>query len=530
MVGRGNIMCTYCRILIVEDEYLTRQGVKGLIHWEQEGFQIVGEASNGAEALAQIEELKPHIVLTDVVMPVMDGIALTQAIQERYPETRVIVLSGYSDFEYVKSTFQHGAVDYILKPTLNQDELLATLRKAAGQIPDFVLTRGGGDSFESILNQALSGFPAPDALDKLHKVFPYPRFFLMGMNVPYVLGNAANLNREAGALAAGAEEFLPGVTARVVTVDRKFLLMIVNYTAEPYRSLTERAKKLVASLRVKTPRIFYVYSNEFQGLGMLKETYNRLTALSRQRFYCRDEFIQGEDAFTPVPAEPFDLASFNTQVHSSDITGALTQLEAWLQRAVERQAPGEFELKSLVQDALYQVLSSWEENGMDAERISSLKRDCFIQISEAKFAQDLLEAFHCIQVEFVKLFEEQTPRQGRRSVQKILDYVEEHCAEPLTLNDVAKTFNFNYSYLSSYFSANSREGFSEYLNRARIRRAEELLRKGDIPVSEVCGMVGYGDHSYFCKVFKKFTGKTPSEFRRQYGAVSPIGGKRWKNS
>ena len=106
--------------------------------------------------------------------------------------------------------------------------------------------------------------------------------------------------------------------------------------------------------------------------------------------------------------------------------------------------------------------------------------------------------------------------------------MEEHCAEALTLNDVAKRFNFNYSYLSSYFSANNREGFSEYLNRARIRRAEELRRKGDIPVSEVCGMVGYGDHSYFCKVFKKFTGKTPSEFRRQCGAA--VGGKRWKKS
>lgn len=172
--------------------------------------------------MARIEELKPQIVLTDVVMPVMDGIALTQAIQERYPETRVIVLSGYSDFEYVKSIFQHGAVDYILKPTLNQQELLATLCKAAGQIPDFVLTRGGGDSFESVINQALSGFPAPDALEKLRKVFPYPHFFLVGMNVPYVLGNAANLSREAGILAAGAEEFLPGVTARVATIDRKF--------------------------------------------------------------------------------------------------------------------------------------------------------------------------------------------------------------------------------------------------------------------------------------------------------------------
>lgn len=521
-------MNTYCRILIVEDEYLTRQGVKHLIHWEQEGFQVVGEASNGEEALQLLEELHPHIVLTDVVMPVMDGIALTQAIQEHYPETRVIVLSGYSDFEYVKSTFQHGAVDYILKPTLNQKSLLETLCKAAGQIPNFVLTRGGGDSLESVVNQALSGFSTPDALEKLRAVFPYPRFFLVGMNVPYALGNAANLGREAGALAAGAEEFLPGVTARVVTVDRKFLLMIVNYAAEPYRVLTERVKKLAASLRVKAPRIFYVYSREFSGLSKLKETYARLSALSRQRFYCRDAAILGEDAFAPSPAEPFDAAQFNAAVHAAQVAEALKLLDGWLRRAITRCAPGEFELKSLVQDALYQVLSYWEENGMDAEKIGSLKRDCFIRISEAKFAEDLLQAFVCIKEDFNGILEEQSLRPSKRSIQEILDYVEEHCAEALTLNDVAKTFNFNYSYLSSYFSANSREGFSEYLNRARIRRAEELLRKGDIPVSEVCGMVGYSDHSYFCKVFKKFTGKTPSEFRRQSGAAPAGGGKRWK--
>lgn len=520
-------MSTYCSILIVEDEYLTRQGIKGMIHWEQEGFQIVGEASNGEEALARIEELKPQIVLTDVVMPVMDGIALTQAIQERYPETRVIVLSGYSDFEYVKSIFQNGAVDYILKPMLNREDLLGTLRKAAGQIPDFVLTRGGGDSFESVINQALSGFPAPDALEKLRKVFPDPRFFLVGMNVPYVLGNAANLRREAGILAAGAEKFLPGVMTRVATIDRKFLLMIVNYAAEPYRCLEERVKKLVASVRVKSPRIFYVYSREFSGLDLLKKTYTRLTALSRQRFYFRDGFVQGEDAFSPIAAEPFDAAGFSALVRASDMEQALEQLDAWLHQAAGRHAPGEFELKSLVQDALYQILAFWEENGMDRQQVASLKRDCFIRISEATFAEDLLEAFGCIRADFLTLFEERALQQGKRSVQEILDYVEEHCAEALTLNDVAKTFNFNYSYLSAYFSTNNREGFSEYLNHTRIRRAEKLLREGDIPVSEVCGMVGYRDHSYFSKVFKKFTGKTPSEFRRQCGAGAP-GGRRWK--
>ena len=441
----------------------------------------------------------------------------------------MIVLSGYSDFEYVKSTFQHGAVDYILKPTLNKKDLLQTLQKAAGQIPNFVLARGDGDSLERVTEQVLSGFPAPDALQKLRAFFPYPRFFLMGMNVPYALGSAAGLNREAGALAAGAEEFFPGITARAVTVDRKFLLLIVNYAGEPYKALTERAKRLTASLQVKSPRIFYVCSREFTGVERFKETYNRLSALARQRFYCRDAAFLREDDFAAAgEEEPFDAAQFTAQVRAGQMAEGLVLLDGWLERAVENRSPGEFELKSLVQDALYQVLSVWEEAGVDAEQIASLKRDSFIRISEAKFSQDLLQAFGCIREDFEKRLAEPGQHPNKRAIQDILDYVEEHCAEALTLNDVAQTFNFNYSYLSSYFSANSREGFSEYLNRARIRRAEELLRRGDIPVSEVSSMVGYGDHSYFCKVFKKFTGKTPSEFRRQSGAAQAGRGKRWR--
>ena len=109
-------MESYCKILIVEDEFLLRQGIKNLVHWEQEGFQVVGETNNGKEALQLIESLHPHLVITDIVMPIMDGIELTGIIQERYPEIKVVVLSSYSDFEYIKSAMKNGAEDYLLKP------------------------------------------------------------------------------------------------------------------------------------------------------------------------------------------------------------------------------------------------------------------------------------------------------------------------------------------------------------------------------------------------------------------------------
>ncbi len=127
----------WCKVLIVDDEVLIRQGVKHYINWEQEGFQIVGEASNGKEAIELIELLNPHIVITDIVMPVMDGMELTAFIKSHYPEIEVIVLSSFGDFDYVRSTFQHGVADYILKPKLEGPELLKALQKVAKNLPFF---------------------------------------------------------------------------------------------------------------------------------------------------------------------------------------------------------------------------------------------------------------------------------------------------------------------------------------------------------------------------------------------------------
>ena len=95
----------------------------------------MGEAANGKDAMDQIEKLQPQIVISDVVMPLMDGVDFTVAVHHRYPHIQMIILSGYDNFEYVKQTLMQGVVDYILKPTLTPHELLGVLQKAAARIP-----------------------------------------------------------------------------------------------------------------------------------------------------------------------------------------------------------------------------------------------------------------------------------------------------------------------------------------------------------------------------------------------------------
>ena len=122
------------KVLIVDDEMLARVGIKSLISWEKEGFTIVGEADNGEKALSEIDRLKPDIIITDYKMPIMDGIQLLLRCKEKKIPAAFLVLSAYSDYEYVRSTLKNGAVDYLLKLELEPDSLLQALYKAAEQV------------------------------------------------------------------------------------------------------------------------------------------------------------------------------------------------------------------------------------------------------------------------------------------------------------------------------------------------------------------------------------------------------------
>lgn len=182
-------MAEYCKVVIIDDEFIMRQGMKHMLDWEKEGFQIVGEASNGQEGLEVIEKTKPNIVLTDIVMPVLDGIEFSEILNKRFPEMQLVILSSYIKFEYVKATFLNGVVDYILKPTLNPEILLSTLKKVAGKIPGMELERKEIDSVQSQMERFLCGYQ--EKLDEALFVeyFPHTLYRLLGINLKKVCGN-----------------------------------------------------------------------------------------------------------------------------------------------------------------------------------------------------------------------------------------------------------------------------------------------------------------------------------------------------
>lgn len=493
-----------------------RQGITHMIDWEKEGFQIIGQSSNGQEAIDFIKNTTPHIVITDVVMPKIDGVELIKYLQSNYPDIKIVVLSSYSDFDYVKSSFRYGAIDYILKPSLNIDELLKTLKKVASKIENLTLSYNKTVTEESILSRLLLGFDSNIDKDYLNNLFKNDSFCLFGLSTKGLGYNYKTKATLVNSLINSLNiDFSDDYIIKNISIDDDIIVFIVNFEIENYdiliTNLTEISTKFFATYQ----NTFFIISKVFSSLEYLKLIFeNDFSKLTDQAFYNKNSSYIISDKFKiPEPIEKFDFKHFSELTAKLEIQSSLDMLTFYISTALKKKCLTKFELKTLIQNCFYNIISTLETLDYNLDKLKSLKYKCFNTIEKSLYSEDLLLNYKEILLDFTNIIDECQNRISSHMINKIIDYINEHYADQLTLADVSKLFNFNYYYLSSYFSNHNKEGFNEFVNKIRIEKACDFLRK-DIPISDISSMVGYSDHSYFCKVFKKFTGITPSKFRK----------------
>lgn len=509
-------MESLCKILIVDDEYLLRQGIKHLVDWKREGFDIVGEASNGKEALDLIETLKPHIVISDIIMPVMDGLELVKIIKERYPEIQIVILSGYSDFNYVKGTFKLGVNDYILKPKLNPEEVLLLLKNIANNIPNLVISANENRlNVSSELSKLVSGFEAD--LLSVSEAFSYDSFIFIGADTKRINNNNFNrlLNLKSF-LSKEAKTYLKSFTYYELDINKDLFVLLINFQNKTYPQLLHEVNNMLLKVSAEYPDIYFIESKLFKALNELKDIYNdSFKALLGYKFFLRDKkLISFKELRKNTYKEKFDFKHFSEMLYALNIPLALNYLKQYISNSIIHCSINEFELKTLFQNALYNIINILDELHFDVENINRSKIEYFQKIDDTKYADELLCLLESIEKDITTILSNKALPMNDEIINKITQYISNHYNEQLSLKEIADKFHFNYYYLSSYFSSHIAEGFSEYLNKIRVEKALELLRNENIPVSEVSYLVGYSDHSYFCKVFKKFTNVTPSRFRK----------------
>ncbi|NMF07721.1 response regulator transcription factor [Clostridium beijerinckii] len=515
-------MNEYSKILVVDDEFIMRQGITHMIDWEKEGFQIIGQASNGQEALEMIKKDIPDIIISDVVMPQINGVELAKFVQDKYPKIRIIILSSYSDFEYVKSSFQNGAVDYILKPSLNPSELLSTLKKISIKMKRNTLDGNSLSLTNSALNRLISGFDNDPDFNYFDTIFTFQSFCLFGLNAKKIYDNYSKRHEiiDFTISEIGKEFSLDGLNSnyniQIANIENEIIVVILNFDDKNYNSLFSKLENISEVVSNSFKEAFFVLSNLFYSSRNIKDIYEKeFLVLTQQYFYNKNVSLMCSSNFkTPSPIEKFNFKRFSESISIMQFQNAFEMLTIYVTNAIYQRSLTEFELKALIQNSFYNVITSLEYLNFDLDKLNSLKQECFHDIDKTKYSEDLLVAYNSLLNRFKQIIDTYENKINSHMINKIIQYIHDHYDEQLTLTNVSKLFNFNYSYLSAYFSSHNEEGFNEFLNKIKIQKACDFLKQ-DIPISDISGMVGYSDQSYFCKVFKKFTGLTPSAFRKK---------------
>lgn len=505
------------RILIVDDEQLIRKGIIHYIDWKQEGFLIAGEASNGQEALELIELIHPHIIITDIVMPFMDGEELTRVVKQRYPDIQIIILSSYGEFDYVRSTFQQGVVDYILKPKLDAASLLKGLQNASSRIslPKKINSHSEErPSMEQIINKLITGYG--DAVDEevLTNVFPFPQFYLLGVDVRNH-SSQVTIERRMEKIEDELRLNIHDGVFYSFSLNKNFFTVLLNVS----EYIIAEVINLSRHLREHEPGMGFVLTEPFPDILQIGKSYQEnLMKLIDYRFYLSDQpLLMKQNLTTEKPSfEKFNLDWFTEELKHKRFDAAFTYLIDHADRLSGCYTMDIFEYKAFFSNIIFNITILLSNMDYDVEELDRAKYAYFKSFDEVSTAHEAVRLLEAFIEEAKKCLSVPQNQQDNVNLRKLVEYMKEHYAEPLTLTEMAKHFHFNPSYLSSYFSTHMHEGFIEYLNKIRIENAAKQLIEDCASISEISGAVGYSDHSYFCKVFKKVKGLSPSQYKRKH--------------
>ncbi|CRK82256.1 response regulator transcription factor [Neobacillus massiliamazoniensis] len=507
-----------CRVLIVDDEILIRQGIKHYINWEKEGFSIVGEASNGQEALELIEITNPHLIITDIVMPIMDGEELTRIVKERYPKIEIIILSSFGDFDYVRSTFQNGVIDYILKPKLDAGELLMALKSAARRIPSFQPVKNQLDvnlSIGQIINKLISGYEVNFDTKSISETFPNSYYSLLGVDVKnHPTNDMVEFPKYiTGKIVSELQLNISQVVHYSFNVEQNLIVFILNYRKGDRDDVFKFAHKLAETIQ----DVGFAMSEAFADFSQIGNIYKcSLLKLLNYRFYFPELPLLMEKVLPkPLPkCENFNLDRFTGDFKQKHFDAAFRYLKDHVTKLSGCYTTDVFEYKAFFGNIIFNITIFLTNMEYDVKVLEKSKYSYFKSIDKALTFKEVVQLLDCFIEEVKNCIFSMENQPENANMKKLMEYIKAHYAEPLTLKSVAKHFHFNPSYLSSYFSAHNNERFIEYLNKIRVEEASRLLIMGTATISEISGMVGYSDHSYFCKVFKKIKRVSPSQYKR----------------
>lgn len=517
----GNIMYT---ILIADDELIIRQGLRCILNWQELGYEIIGEASNGSDALQFIIHQNPDLVLLDIRMPQMLGIDVVKHAREQGYRGKFIILSGFTDFKYAQAAIRYG-VDYYLTKPIDEEELLETVQEIAAQFSQAAKQETalgqyrdkakGMILYDIMTNQAdYEQLAATDLYPDAdhYQVVIYEKYSHNADRTSYRFSDLLKITNEDN----NSYDNINIDNNEVLLLKGSFILQKFQKFLEHY----EREQRP----QVNSPldSLFITYGRTVSQVEDIHISYQEALRLLQRRFFC--EHHQHTIGYDQLPEdttiEADALSEENLQRYCELLSGYI--------QAAKRNQVAET-LKEL-EDQLYNC-------GSDIPKIKLFLTDLYLSIKERlshlyhnadipfpgnsgiiDFISSRYYLYEII-LYFTEQFEMIMRAIGNPSSDSVMDdiihYIEHNYMNNIKLENIAPLFGYNSSYLGKIFNKKVGEGFNVFIDKVRINHSKELLVETELKVYEIAEKVGYRNVDYFHTKFKKYVNQSPAEYRKR---------------
>ncbi len=530
------------KVLVVDDEAIHREGIIQIIRSNRPDY-VVLEARNGLDALHIAETEALDLIITDVRMPRMDGLKFVESIRKLNHKTRIVILSGYRNFEYAQKALTLGASEYLVKPTRESD-FLAVLCKIEDAIETEVekektssqFIKKLDDSlpiyFDKLMNLWILGLASQAELQEISDLFSlHQKGVVLAIQF---LSQASPKDTSLAIKGLGLQQQMKYRMKKILEPSGSSIsffsssddqLMVTVLLCHDLNSasgcpIVEQLEKFIDEVRIESGLTAIV------GIGGLCENVLNCAATSFQQarqalainFYdpgC--QLITYGQAGSQLGNSCPDLARFEEPLLTAIRQNATEQVSTLIDQMFSSSIlnvlpPPEQLIKNNTRLALN--TASVVSNFMEGQSYEEL----LVQIESRLIASrslPLLKAeFRKIMLELLDWLANLKKNKHDLIMKMCLQYLENNLKEDLTLKMVADHFYFSPSYFSELFKDYSNLTFNKYVSRLRLKKAAELLSRGCFRVYEVAIRVGYNDEKYFHRVFKKEFGVTPDEYRR----------------
>lgn len=533
------------KVLLVDDEALIREAISENIQWEELGFSFMGACENGKQAIEVMEKEQPDLLLTDINMPFVDGMELTKFVYENYPDTKVIIISGFDEFEYAKNAVKYQVLEYILKP-ITPMEFLETLQRVKGMFDE---RRENRKHMKKIRSAYVSNLPIAQGRYLYHLLNGTVDYTKTGKKQEEL---RLSLEAESYNTALVEGDNLDGFTSQFENVkDELALFAIYNITAEiitdanlgiVFQGIDEKTvilfmgenkEELKRKMKEVLPKVHQAIEEFLKihvtiSVGKTVESLEELPdSFAKTKSALEYKFMLGGNQ--TIDAEEYE--ELRNSAKHIDVFGWASQISAAIrtnkkEEITEKTDKFIEQIKMCyinknrsvvyVQNLVLSVINLLDLQEDLEEEIFAQERSFMNEIYSCENLDEVAERMHDSFGFICNVMSNQRDSYGRRQAMLAMDYIEKNYADSsVTLNSVCTALAMSTSYFSSVFKNHTGETFIEALTKKRMEKAKVLLEQGKLKTYEIAEAVGYSDAHYFSISFKKAVGKTPTEYAKE---------------